>query len=213
MKLSADEPLISFLKDIFDTNVEFSASHEEVFFDSFKDEQNPRATVLKCSDSRVQMESFDKTPQNGIFAIRNIGNQVATCEGSLDFGIRFLKTPFLLILGHSGCGAVQTVLSKQLTNIKAIDEELASMQLKQKDIKLAIIENVDKQVEFAIKKYQDLIIDNKLTIIGAIYDFRNDFGFGKGKLIATSINGEKNSQTIHTQIADKVKNFKFLNIR
>ena len=43
------------------------------------------------------MESFEKTPQNGVFAIRNIGNQIVTNEGSIDFGVRILKTPFLLI--------------------------------------------------------------------------------------------------------------------
>jgi carbonic anhydrase len=212
MKLSDNLPLINFLNDLFDANMSFAANHDDVFFDSFRDDQTPRVTILTCSDSRVQMESFDESPQNDIFAIRNIGNQVDTCEGSIDFGVRVLKTPFLLIIGHSGCGAVQAVLSGKSTNIKAIDDELKSLKLSETDMKLAIVENVNNQVNYAINKYQDLIDAGKLTIVGAIYDFKNDFGFGKGKIIALSINNEKNGQSIRAEIAQKVKNFKFLNL-
>src|SRR5690606_38158955 len=142
MKISDNPALINFLNNVSDTNWKFAKTHSEAYFDSFRYDQNPKATVLKCSDSRVQMESFDRTPQNGIFAIRNIGNQIITCEGSIDFGIRMLKTPILLIIGHSSCGAVQAVLSKKPTNIKAIDNELKPLKITQKDLKLATIENV-----------------------------------------------------------------------
>ncbi len=210
MPIAKNPNLIDFLNNIFNTNLEFADFHKDAFFDNFRYDQNPRATVVKCSDSRVQMESFDKTPQNGIFAIRNIGNQIATCEGSVDFGVRVLNTPFLLILGHSGCGAVESVLSGKPTKINAIDKELKTLKLSESTMKLAIVENVNNQVAFAIKKYQDLIEAKKLIIIGALYDFKNDFGFGKGKIIALSINGETNDQNIYNRISDKVKNFKFL---
>ncbi len=209
--MSTELNLSEFLNNLFKTNTEFAANFDELFFDSFRDDQTPKATVLKCSDSRVQMESFDKTPQNGIFAIRNIGNQISSCEGSIDFGIRVLKTPFLLILGHSACGAIEAVLSGKSTTYPAIDKELSSLKISNKDVKLAIIENVDNQVNFALKKYHDLIKQHKLTIIGAIYDFRNDFGFGKGKLVTLSINGETDRQKIDNKILAKVKHLNFLN--
>lgn len=210
MKLSKNPHLINFLNNVFNTNLKFAKTHSEAFFDSFRDDQNPKATVLKCSDSRVQMESFDRTPQNGVFAIRNIGNQIATCEGSIDFGVRVLNTPILLIIGHSGCGAVQAVLSGKPTNIKHIDLELQPLKLTQKDLKLAIIENVNNQVEKAIEKYQDLISSNQLVILGAIYDFKNDFGFGKGKMVFVNVNGERDDQKIRSELGHKVKNLNFL---
>lgn len=210
MKLSKNPYLISFLNNVFNTNLKFAKTHSEAFFDSFRDDQSPKATVLKCSDSRVQMESFDRTPQNGVFAIRNIGNQIATCEGSIDFGVRVLNTPILLIIGHSGCGAVQAALSGKPTNIKHIDLELQPMKLTQKDLKLAIIENVNNQVEKAIEKYQDLISSNQLVILGAIYDFKNDFGFGKGKMVFVNVNGERDDQKIRSELGSKVKNLNFL---
>jgi len=210
MKLSNNVHLITFLNNIFDTNLAFACEHGEAFFDSFRKDQTPRATVLKCSDSRVQMESFDKTPQNGIFAVRNIGNQISTCEGSIDFGVRILKTPFLLIIGHSACGAVQSVLSGKPTNIKSIDKELKSLKLSQTDLKLAIVENVNNQVNLAINKYKDLIDSNQLIVLGTIYDFKNDFGFGKGRMVFVSINNENDEQEVRKQLGVEVRNLNFL---
>ncbi len=212
MKLSDNLHLVTFLNNVFDTNLEFAHEHGEAFFDHFRDDQTPRVTVLKCSDSRVQMESFDKTPQNGIFAIRNIGNQIATCEGSIDFGVRILKTPFLLIIGHSGCGAVQAVLSGKSTNVAAIDNELKSLKLSTTDMKLAIIENVNNQVNLAMEKYKDLVNNNQLVILGSIYDFKNDFGFGKGKMVFVSINHEKDGHKVRQQLGTTVQNLNFLNL-
>ncbi len=210
MNLYNNLHLVTFLNNIFDTNLEFACEHGEAFFDSFRDDQTPRATVLKCSDSRVQMESFDKTPQNGIFAVRNIGNQISTCEGSIDFGVRILKTPFLLIIGHSACGAVQSVLSGKPTNIKSIDKELKSLKLSQTDLKLAIVENVNNQVNLAINKYKDLIDSNQLIVLGTIYDFKNDFGFGKGRMVFVSINNENDEQEVRKQLGVEVRNLNFL---
>jgi len=210
MNLPDNTQLISFLNNLFDTNAEFAKEHNEDFFLHFHKEQTPNLTILKCSDSRVQMESFDKTPQNGVFAIRNIGNQIVTSEGSVDFGIEILHTPFLLIIGHSGCGAVEAVVRKQKTNIPAIDKELSTMKLSTSNMEDAIIENVNIQVELALKKYSSKVLDKKLTIIGAIYDFKNDFGFGVGKVVLTNVNGIKDENAINKQYADKVKNLHFL---
>ena len=78
------------------------------------------------------------------------------------------------------------------------------------DIRLAIIENVNNQVSLAIDKYKDLIDSSQLAVLGAIYDFKNDFGFGKGKIIFVSINGEKNEKIIRQQLGNQIKNLNFL---
>lgn len=210
MTLPKDPNLLSFLNDLFDTNTDFANAHDDEFFAEFKHSQTPRLTILKCSDSRVQMESFDKTPQNEVFAVRNIGNQLSTSEGSVDFGVRVLKTPFLLIIGHSGCGAVETCLSGAKTNIPAIDKELSTMKLKSTCMEKAIVENISIQVNKAIAKYEDLVKYGDLVVLGALYDFKNDFGFGKGRLVLTSINGIQNRDIIETKYGQDVKNLHFL---
>lgn len=210
MTLPDNPKLLSFLNNLFDTNTEFVHAHDNKFFAGFQDSQNPKLTILKCSDSRVQMESFDKTPQNGVFAIRNIGNQIVTSEGSVDFGVRILKTPFLLITGHSGCGAVETVLSGKKTQIPMIDHELGPMKLKSKSMEEAIVENINAQVKYAMEKYQPIVDAGSLTIFGAVYDFRNDFGFGRGRVVLTSINGITDRQQVKDKYAAKVANLHFL---
>ncbi len=210
MTLLRDSKIVDFLKNLFDTNTKFASDHGDEFFNKFKDTQNPNLTILKCSDSRVQMESFDKTPQNRVFVIRNIGNQIKTCEGSIDFGIEILNTPFLLIIGHSGCEAISAVVEGRKTKIAMIDHELGTIKLQSKTVDQAIIENVNIQVDFAIKKYKSKVNSNALTVIGAVYDFKNNFGFGTGKVVLTSINGITNSDIVKSLYQSKVKNLNFL---
>jgi carbonic anhydrase len=142
------------------------------------------------------MESFDKTPQNEVFAIRNIGNQIVTCEGSVDFGVRILRTPFLLIMGHSACGAVKAALSGGSTNVASVDAEVKNIKIKSTQEHLAVLENIYNQVDYAMQKYFDLVESGALTVFGAVYDFKNDYGFGTGKIVFVSINGQSNYQII-----------------
>lgn len=74
--------------------------------------QEPFATVLACSDSRVPVEMiFDQTIGR-IFVIRVAGN-VASSDviASAEFGVAVLGTPVVMALGHSGCGAIRAALA------------------------------------------------------------------------------------------------------
>jgi carbonic anhydrase len=69
------------------------------------DGQHPDVTLVTCSDSRVWERSLDD--QIGkIFTIKNIGNRVEPNLGSIEYGVGHLHTPVLMIMGHTGCGAV-----------------------------------------------------------------------------------------------------------
>ena len=73
--------------------------------------QHPWATVLTCSDSRVSPNwVFDTTPGE-LFVIRNAGNAAFTeAIASIEYGVSILKTPLLMVMGHSGCGAVTAAM-------------------------------------------------------------------------------------------------------
>ena len=73
--------------------------------------QHPWATVLTCSDSRVSPSwVFDTTPGE-LFVIRNAGNSAFTeAIASVEYGVSVLKTPLLMVIGHSGCGAVTAAM-------------------------------------------------------------------------------------------------------
>ena len=73
--------------------------------------QHPWATVLTCSDSRVSPSwVFDTTPGE-LFVIRNAGNTAFTeAIASVEYGVSVLKTSLLMVMGHSGCGAVTAAM-------------------------------------------------------------------------------------------------------
>lgn len=210
MNLPTNQAVKDFLQNVFNTNKNFSQKHDVDFFAQFKDQQTPQLTVLKCSDSRVQLESFYEAPQNGVFAIRNIGNQIQNALGSVDFGVTVLKTPFLMILGHSNCGAVDAVIQGSSDVSDAIKKELLPLKITHKTNQQGVIENVNNQVGFAVARYQKLIKDDKLTIFGAIYDFKNEYGLGHGKLILLNVNGCDNRDDIRDLYGETVPSINHL---
>jgi carbonic anhydrase len=74
-------------------------------------EQRPIAAVLGCSDSRVPVETVFDQGVGDLFVIRVAGNVVdATQMGSVEFAVEQLGTRLVVVLGHTGCGAVQATL-------------------------------------------------------------------------------------------------------
>ncbi|MBS0289265.1 MAG: carbonic anhydrase [Proteobacteria bacterium] len=182
----------NFLNHIFDDNAIHVSilSHRDMI--SYSEQQSPRATIVACSDSRVQANAFHRSPINDLFFIRNIGNQVQTTLGSVEYGIYHLKTPVLLIIGHSQCGAVKASLGDYSKELPAIVNELDHIHLpKDIDVDSGVIENVNYQVNYALEQFKDKIDKKELVVIGAVYDFRDDFGHGHGRLILINLNGEQ----------------------
>ncbi len=74
--------------------------------------QNPFATILGCSDSRVPTELVFDQGFGDLFVIRVAGNVIDTdVVGSIQYAVRHLKTRLLVVLGHEGCGAVTATLA------------------------------------------------------------------------------------------------------
>jgi len=75
------------------------------------DGQTPLAAVLGCADSRVPVEVvFDQGPGD-LFVVRVAGNVAAPTQlGSLEYAVQVLGVRLVVVLGHSGCGAVTAAL-------------------------------------------------------------------------------------------------------
>lgn len=71
--------------------------------------QEPWATVVCCSDSRVPPELIFQTGFGELFVVRNAGNTAATSQslGSVEYSVFKFHTPLIIVLGHSKCGAVE----------------------------------------------------------------------------------------------------------
>lgn len=196
---SRDEPLSqarAYLKEILSDNRVYM-EHGPKFFAAFAEGQRPRATVVTCADSRVHTTAFDTTPENDDFVIRNIGNQIENGLGSIEYGVEHLETPVLLIIGHSGCGAVKAALGDISTQPEAVRHELEHLhvpkpksgQSAEAAWSEAVVANVHSQVTVALTHFGNRVQEGKLTIVGAVYDFRNDYGHGSGKLNIVDVNG------------------------
>jgi carbonic anhydrase len=90
--------------------------------------QEPFAIVLGCSDSRVPAEIVFDQGLGDLFVIRVAGNIVAPSQiGSVEFAAEQFKTRLVVVLGHSGCGAIMATIEqlkrpadKQSRNLRAI---------------------------------------------------------------------------------------------
>jgi carbonic anhydrase len=74
--------------------------------------QQPYATILGCSDSRVPPEWLFDAGLGELFVIRVAGNIVSPeIAGTLQYAGSHLKTPLFVVLGHEGCGAISAALA------------------------------------------------------------------------------------------------------
>ena len=185
------------VREIHQSNRDFMAKHGPAHFKPFVDGQKPRATVVTCSDSRVQSHALDASPDGDLFMIRNIGNQIATAEGSVEYGVHHLHTPLLLIVGHVACGAIKAASGDYSKESPPIQRELDTLQVAKGDAGLnSVKQNVHNQVRLAMTKFEPEVLSGRLTVMGAVYDFRNDLKQGQGKLHIVNVNGETNPARI-----------------
>lgn len=185
------------VKEIRQANANFMRTHGPAYFKPFLDGQHPRATVITCSDSRVHTHALDASPDGDLFMIRNIGNQIATAEGSVEYGVHHLHTPLLLIVGHTACGAIKAAAGDYGKESGPIRRELDTIQIPKGDPGLNSIKlNVNNQVRQAMSKFESEVISGHLTVVGAVYDFRNEMVRGQGRLNIINVNGETDSAKI-----------------
>ncbi len=148
--------------------------------------QHPIAAILSCADSRVAPElAFDQGPGD-LFVVRVAGNFVApSMLASLEYGVRFLGVPLIMVLGHTNCGAVGAAI-KMLKDdallpghlpdlVRVLKPAVIVAEKTQKGNLLdnAIAENVRRQV--AALKAATPIVDKayagkQIDIVGGVYD-------------------------------------------
>jgi len=93
--------------------------------------QQPFATILGCSDSRVPPELVFDAGLGELFVVRVAGNVMSgEVAGSLQYAGAHLHTPLFVVLGHDGCGAVAAALktrhsgASQLSRIRILVDSI-----------------------------------------------------------------------------------------
>jgi carbonic anhydrase len=91
----------------------FPTVQKDVLADLAKGQQ-PYATVLGCSDSRVPPELVFDAGFGELFVIRVAGNVLGpSIIGTLQYAGTHLHTPLFIVLGHEGCGAVKAAIASK----------------------------------------------------------------------------------------------------
>ena len=141
------------------------------------DKQEPFAGVLACADSRVPVELvFDQTIGR-LFVTRVAGNMVTPeVIASLEYGVAVLGIKVLLVLGHSGCGAVKAAMKANAApgQISALYQHLQpGVARSGGSIDKAIEANARIQAELlrtSSPVIRDAIKAGELKVEAAIYD-------------------------------------------
>jgi carbonic anhydrase len=143
------------------------------------EKQEPFAAILSCADSRVPVEVvFDQTIGQ-LFVTRVAGN-IVTPEivASLEYAAAVLGTHTILIMGHSGCGAVTAAIqggevpgqiAKLFPHIQPAVEKAGP------DLEAAVRANVLIQVERLLKAsplLRGLIEKDTLQVAAGCFDMR-----------------------------------------
>lgn len=83
------------------------------------DGQHPRAMIISCCDSRVQVEAIFDADAGDFFIHRNVANLVPGyapsgdhhgTSAAIEYAVTALHVSHIVVLGHSGCGGVQGCL-------------------------------------------------------------------------------------------------------
>ncbi len=85
--------------------------------------QNPTALLLTCSDSRVVSSLLLGTDPGDLFEVRTVGNLIAPASekgttsvgdeseaAAIEYALLALDVKHVMVMGHSGCGALKAVL-------------------------------------------------------------------------------------------------------
>lgn len=153
------------------------------------DGQFPFATILSCIDSRVSAELIFDQGLGDIFSVRIAGNFInQDILGSMEFACKLAGTKLILVLGHTGCGAIKgacddvqlgnltAMLSKLKPAVGAVEEPLDANQRNSKNIEF--VDAVSKKnVELAIERIHaespilsDMEKKGEIMIVGGMYD-------------------------------------------
>lgn len=136
---------------------------------TFDNGQKPYAVIVSCSDSRVIPESIFNAGIGELFVIRVVGNVVdETVLSSVDYAVSHLKAPLVVVLGHTGCGAVNSAINVNASGmIKKTIDKISKIIGKTKDDYLATCKNVN----FGVNEIKTALCTQNphLKVIGAVY--------------------------------------------
>jgi carbonic anhydrase len=138
------------------------------------------ATVLACSDSRVPVERIFDMGIADLFVVRVAGNVCTPgVAASVEFGMAQVETPLLVVLGHTGCGAIAAATEALASDqppppvMQPVIERIMSSIKNAPDAEAAIEANVRQAISdvmSACPETRALVTSGRAEVAGAVYD-------------------------------------------
>jgi len=147
--------------------------------------QSPFATIVGCSDSRVSSEILFDQGFGDLFVSRTAGQVMAEATyGTIEYAYLALGTRLIVVLGHSGCGAVEAAIKRPespeghiVTLINAIKPAALEVEHEheegadktEKAVRLNVIHQVNRlrMLESVLSRAYE---QGEILIVGAVYD-------------------------------------------
>ena len=132
--------------------------------------QRPYAAVVSCSDSRVIPEVVFSAGLGELFVVRTAGIVAdgVNTMGSLEYAVGCLGCKLILVLGHTGCGAIAQALKGPIGgNGFGIVHEISSVIGDERDPMRMIeinVRNTMRRVEAGMGQ------TDGLRVVGGCYD-------------------------------------------
>jgi len=152
-----------------------------------KDGQWPFAAVLSCMDSRTSAELIFDQGLGDIFSIRIAGNVISPgILGSLEYATAVAGSKLILVLGHTGCGAIKGACDGvQLGHLTSLLEKIKPAVLGEETIqgdrssenaafvnavaKLNVHNSVNQIVNHS-EVIRNLLAEGKIALVPAMYN-------------------------------------------
>lgn len=177
---------------LIEGNERFSSNQTEQkdlrkLVDLTQNAQHPFAAILSCSDSRAPTEFIFDQALGDIFSVRLAGNIASNkAIGSLEFACKYLGSKLVVVLGHSGCGAVKAACDGykgghigEITDLitPAVNLEVTELDNRASSNKAFLAKvcelNVDvqiRQILLASPTLQELLAKKQIGLVGGVYD-------------------------------------------
>lgn len=137
--------------------------------------QHPDAIIVCCSDARVIPEHIFSAALGELFVIRVAGNVLDRHQlGSIEYASMHLHCGHIIVLGHTGCGAVAAALSGDADGfIRYITDDILDAIGAERDPDKACRQNVQHAVERLKREFREHPEVGGAVIEGAVYDIRS----------------------------------------
>ena len=173
--------------------------YKDIYHQATKVAQKPIAMIITCCDSRIFENTIFGGDVGDYLIHKNIANIVPSISdkekniqtlSAIEYALKVLKIPNLIVLGHSNCGGVEysykTLTDKKnKSNFEYLNKWISDLEISYNKIpknlsensKLTFIEqeNIKQSIKnlYEYEFINQLIKENKLKVIGLWYQINS----------------------------------------